>query len=75
MLSFHIKFVQTDRRTTVKQYTPDLWTRGHKKEKLLIWSNFSFSDSVFKRHVLLTHKNKGLFGKGLMDREAIQLSP
>ena len=24
MLSFHVKFVQTDRRTTVRQYAPDL---------------------------------------------------
>ena len=31
MLSFHVKFVQTDRRTTVKQYAPDLSIRGHKK--------------------------------------------
>ena len=35
------------------------------KEKLLVMSNFSFSHSVFKRHVLHTHKNQGLFGKGL----------
>ena len=35
------------------------------KEKLLITSNFSFSHSVFKRLVLLTRKNWGLFGKGL----------
>ena len=35
------------------------------KEKLLITSNFSFSHSVFKRLVLQTHKNQGLFGKGL----------
>ena len=40
MLSFHVKFVQTDRqtdrqterRTTVKQYAPDLSTGGHKNE-------------------------------------------
>ena len=36
MLSFHVKFVQTDRRTdrwtTVKQYAPDLLIRGHKNE-------------------------------------------
>ena len=37
MLSFHVKFVQTDkrtdgrRRTTVKQYAPDLSIQGHKK--------------------------------------------
>ena len=35
------------------------------KEKLLVTSNFSFSLSVFKRVVLQTHKNQGLFGKGL----------
>ena len=34
-------------------------------EKLLVTSNFSFSHSVFKRLVLQTHKNQGLFGKGL----------
>ena len=35
MLSFHVKFVQTDgltdRQSTVKQYAPDLSIRGHKK--------------------------------------------
>ena len=35
------------------------------KEKLLIMSNFSFSHSVFKRPVLQTRKNLGLFGKVL----------
>ena len=35
------------------------------KEKLLITSNFSFSHSVFKRLILQTRKNQGLFGKGL----------
>ena len=35
------------------------------KEKLLITSNFSFSLSVFKRLLLQTRKNQGLFGKGL----------
>ena len=34
-------------------------------EKLLIMSNFSFSQSVFKRLVLPTRENQGLFGKGL----------
>ena len=37
-------------------------------EKLLVMSNFSFSHSVFKRLVLQTCKNQGLFGKGLKDR-------
>ena len=35
------------------------------KEKLLVSSNFSFFHSVFKRPVLQTRKNQGLFGKGL----------
>ena len=35
------------------------------KEKLLVTSNFSFSHSAFKRLVLQTHENQGLFGKGL----------
>ena len=41
MLSFHVKFVQTDRQTdgrtdrqtTVKQYALDLSIQGHKHEK------------------------------------------
>ena len=32
------------------------------KEKLLVMSNFSFSNSVFKRLVLQKCENKGLFG-------------
>ena len=35
------------------------------KKKLLVTSNFSFSHCVFKRLVLQTHKNQGLFGKEL----------
>ena len=35
------------------------------KEKLLVASNFSFFHSVFKRLVLQTRKNQGLFRKGL----------
>ena len=34
------------------------------KGKLLDTSNFSFSHSVFKRHILQTRKNQRLFGKG-----------
>ena len=34
------------------------------KEKLLVASNFSFTHSVFRRLVLHTRKNQGLFGKG-----------
>ena len=33
-------------------------------------SNFSFSNSVFKRHVLQTRENQGLFGKGLKFSES-----
>ena len=35
------------------------------KGEMLVTSNFSFSYSVFKRLVLQTRKNQGLFGKGL----------
>ena len=36
-----------------------------KNEKLLVTSNFSFSNSAFKTLVLQTHKNQGLFGQWL----------
>ena len=36
MLSFHVKFVQTDRQTTVKQYAPDLLLLGHKNESVKV---------------------------------------
>ena len=35
------------------------------KEKLLVMRNFSFSHGVFKRFILQTRKNQGLFGKRL----------
>ena len=34
-------------------------------EKLLVTSNFSFSNSVFKTFLMQTHKNKRLFQKGV----------
>ena len=37
------------------------------KVELLVRSNFFFSHSVFKRLVLRTRKNQGLFGKGLQN--------
>ena len=43
------------------------WKTLSEKEKLLFMSNFLFSHSVFKRPVLQTSKNKGLFGRGLND--------
>ena len=45
--------------------SPKFWKTIWEKEKLLITSNFSFSHSVFKRLVMQTCKNQGLFGKGL----------
>ena len=39
--------------------------RAYKKEKLLVTRNFSFSHTVFKRLLVQTRKNKGLFGKRL----------
>ena len=35
MLSFHIKFVQTDQWTKVKQYAPNLSMQGHKNQTWL----------------------------------------
>ena len=40
----------------------------------IVTSNFSFSRSVFKRLVLQTRKNQGLFGKGLTSRTLIAQS-
>ena len=43
-----------------------IWKKTlREKEKLLVTSNFSFSHRVFKRVLLQTRKNQGLFGKGL----------
>ena len=47
------------------QSSPKGWKTLWAKEKLLVTSNFSFAHSVFKRLVLQTHENQGLFGKGL----------
>ena len=40
----------------------------------LVMNNFSFSHSVFKRLELQTHKNQGLFGKGLRSRAVVDCS-
>ena len=45
------------------------------KVKLLVTSNFTFSHSVFKRLVMQTRKNQGLFGKGLNSISIIVLQP
>ena len=48
-----------------KQLSKRVENTEGEKEKLLVTSNFPFSHSVFKRLVLQTVKNQGLFGKGL----------
>ena len=45
--------------------SPTGWKTLREEEELLVTSNFSFSRSGFKRLVLQTRKNQGLFGKGL----------
>ena len=40
---------------------------------MLITSNFSFSQCVFKRLVLQTRKNQGLFGKGLINNSTVSI--
>ena len=52
--------VDENNGSSLKRYKT-LW----KKEKLLVTSNFSFSQGVFKRLLLQTCKKKGLFGEGL----------
>ena len=54
----NIKFAENGRKFSERIET--LW----EKKKLLVTSNFSFSHSVFKRPVLQTGKNQGLFEKG-----------
>ena len=44
------------------------------KEKLLVTSNFPFSNSVFKWLVLQPRKNQGLFGKGLKKNSTIWIT-
>ena len=53
---------QTDGWTMAKQYALNLTMRGHKKEKMLVTSIFSFSHFVFEK--LLPHgfTKSGLFG-------------
>ena len=45
------------------------------KENLLATSNLSFSHTVFKRLLMQTRKNLGLFGKGLSSFQAIYPFP
>ena len=78
----NFRLFQTDRvlKTTILNlmkvaessptWSKTLW----EKEKLLATSNFSFSHSVFKRPLLQTRKNQGLFGKGLYHLKLWKLS-
>ena len=50
---------------TIAESSPNGYKTLREKEKLLVSSNFSFPHRVFKRLVLQTHKNQGLFGKEL----------
>ena len=52
---------------TMAESSPNGYKTLWKREKLLVTSNFSFSHSVFKRRVLHTRKNQGLFGKELKE--------
>ena len=52
----------------IAESSPNRWKTLWEKEKLLVTRNFSFSLSVFKRLVLRTRKNKGLFEKGLTNK-------
>ena len=53
--------------------SPKGWKTLWEKEKLLVTGYFSFSHSVFKRLVLQSSKNQGLFGKGLSLLKRINL--
>ena len=48
------------------------WKTLWEKDKLCVRSNFSLYHSVFKRLVLQTCRNKGLFGKGLRGKETVK---
>ena len=56
----------------MKEFEEDNFTSDENAIKFSKWvensvpSSFSFSHSAFKRLVLQTHKNQGLFGKGLI---------
>ena len=52
----------------VTKSSPNGWKTLCQKEKLLVTSNIYFSHSVFKRCLMQTRKNQGLFGKELKSR-------
>ena len=49
----------------LKEFAEDNFKFDESDRKFFITSNFSFSHSEFKRLILQTRKNQGLFGKGL----------
>ena len=69
----NFRLIQTERlcrrqfqiSITIAESSPNGYKTLWKKDESLVTSNFSFSHSVFKRLVLQTHKNQGLFGKEL----------
>ena len=63
----NLKSLQTTISNLLKmaEISTNGWKTLWEKKKLLVTSNFFFSHSVFKRLVLQTRKNQGLFGKGL----------
>ena len=56
----------------MSESSPNRWKTLWEKEKLLLTSNFSFSHGVFKRLLLQTRKNQGLFGKELNMAEQLK---
>ena len=68
MLSFHVKFVQTDRRTTVKQYAPDLSIWRHKKvvrkHENAPHRHFLLFLHSFQKSLFLNGYETGLYSKG-----------
>ena len=55
MLSFHAKFVQTDRRTTVKQYATDLSIRGHKNDSQRTFFQNARKNGFFRTTVSIVY--------------------
>ena len=66
----YFRLFQTERvcrqqfRQKTTENSPNEWKTLLEKEKFLVTSNFSFSDSVFKRFLLQTCKKGVCLGKG-----------
>ena len=72
MLSFHVKFVQTDRRkdrqTEVKQYAPDPTIRGTKKTRCIFETWMSLQLPIFEKLWLTDDNDLGTKEKVLHPR-------